>query len=597
MSGASPLPSPCPSAPPPPPPPRVVAAEDANWTLKAFEALTGLRGVLALWVFCHHHGPPLLTRPNGAGWLPPDAGSAVTFFFVLAGFVLTHAQHRVGCLLRSKRCILRYVAKRLFRIMPLYWLSLAMCYGEIACIVHGNCSAKIDFSIPLYFFGIKTWFPFANFDWNTPVWSVQTELFFYCSFPLVLYVVKEKVLRPASLSLSDRRLTIALVVLALIGVLPVSVLFAVTSPTNADGGLTYPFWLIYTMPYTRIADFIMGTVAYFIYQNWVERRQDAKNRGVLAESSNSPAADRLFERPRRLGSADSISAPSARVLGTAPTSDGSASAEELYTFTDSGSGSDKPLVSSSHERLPTSSPLHSPFSLIPTAADELTGVHGFRAREDSIDDAPSRSGCCTNFFSSFSLGNWLDLYTLVLLTYFFGTSAPWGGANTHLWIICGGTGAAATGFILLLVVAETEMVKRPLSDTGRHRRAGFVLWLLRTKFWVQAGEISFAFYCFHVAIFDTYELAGWTQLDNPRPTTLFLCASVGIAVVAHAYVELPIMKWGASKLAACGCSCKQNKQQTQGLCRPVPQVNTAGSTNLGQATEAHIIVTVHPIPQ
>jgi len=137
--------------------------------------LTFLRFIAALGVVVFHYG---IHAPTLAWGLPfwRLANTAVSFFFFLSGFILTHVY--------ASRPIARrvdfYVA-RAARILPVYALALLA-----AAIFHVRRGALDWDSFALNALFIQAWVPGYSQTINAPGWSLSVEVFFYLVFPLLL---------------------------------------------------------------------------------------------------------------------------------------------------------------------------------------------------------------------------------------------------------------------------------------------------------------------------------------------------------------------------------------------------------------------------
>jgi peptidoglycan/LPS O-acetylase OafA/YrhL len=137
--------------------------------------LTFLRFIAALGVVVFHYG---IHAPALAWGLPfwRLANTAVSFFFFLSGFILTHVY--------ASRPITRrvdfYVA-RAARILPVYVLALLA-----AAIFHARRGALDWDSFALNALVIQAWVPGYSQTINSPGWSLSVEVFFYLAFPLLL---------------------------------------------------------------------------------------------------------------------------------------------------------------------------------------------------------------------------------------------------------------------------------------------------------------------------------------------------------------------------------------------------------------------------
>jgi peptidoglycan/LPS O-acetylase OafA/YrhL len=130
--------------------------------------LTFLRFIAAAGVVMFHHDP--------SSRLWEHANTAVSFFFVLSGFILAHVY--------SARPAVRpadfYVA-RLARILPLYWLALGLVAGYRFWRGDSNL---LDAGLGLVL--LQAWWPGRSQTLNTPGWSLSVEVAFYLVFPFLL---------------------------------------------------------------------------------------------------------------------------------------------------------------------------------------------------------------------------------------------------------------------------------------------------------------------------------------------------------------------------------------------------------------------------
>src|SRR3989339_1650701 len=156
------------------------------------DSLTGLRFLAAFLVMAGHYG----TVPCSLPWLDSiirNNFQAVTLFFVLSGFVLTHTYYSQ----KGKSPWKNYAILRAARILPAYLLSLAVCIPLYWFTGTGPSLTPLFKSagIALHLLFLQSWLPL--FDWlslNTPAWSLSVEFVMYVLFPLLL------ALRPRSLS-------------------------------------------------------------------------------------------------------------------------------------------------------------------------------------------------------------------------------------------------------------------------------------------------------------------------------------------------------------------------------------------------------------
>ncbi len=149
--------------------------------------LTSLRFFAALMIFLYH-----LQQYDDAPWLNAVAVPAlhgVSFFFVLSGFVLTHAY---GARQFSARDF--YVA-RLARIFPTHLVALCVLVVvlPLAAARGQHLSGPMTaISLAAKLTMLDSWVPIRGVlqSWNNVSWSISTEAAFYAAFPWLLVAVR-----------------------------------------------------------------------------------------------------------------------------------------------------------------------------------------------------------------------------------------------------------------------------------------------------------------------------------------------------------------------------------------------------------------------
>ena len=169
---------------------------------KDIPVLTSFRFFAALAVVIYHY--EYQKRAVFPLWASSFGFEAVSFFFVLSGFILTYAHARSPQSIDLKIEVegRTFLARRAGRILPAYILGLAI---AAPFFVYGTFYSKI---IPLSLFltGLilvpflaQAWYPPAASLWNLPAWSLSVESFFYVLFPILARTVN--LLRPVPLLL------------------------------------------------------------------------------------------------------------------------------------------------------------------------------------------------------------------------------------------------------------------------------------------------------------------------------------------------------------------------------------------------------------
>ena len=243
-------------------------------TLRRIDSLDGLRFIAAVAVMIAHlglwqvllHGPLEFDHMAPFTWFVLHlANFGMTLFFVLSGFVI-HMNYRD--VVRRKGGTSRFFLARWSRLYPLFlvvfvggWLHLA--------IVNGITRALVE-PVPLYVGFIDTWWFWpiqgvaAASAYQEPalgvMWSLATEMFFYCSYPFIALAISR--LRPRQ-SLGGMALVgIAAICVGSFVILRSGVVLTAAEAMigNVDGG-RFIHWLAFNSPWLRIFEFLSGCLA------------------------------------------------------------------------------------------------------------------------------------------------------------------------------------------------------------------------------------------------------------------------------------------------------------------------------------------------
>ncbi|WP_167591785.1 acyltransferase family protein [Jiella endophytica] len=176
-----------------------------------FLALDGWRGVCALLVVCFHAPVTGFAETNG---LIRNAFLFVDFFFVLSGYVITHAFFEP---LREKCEFGRFFLLRLFRVYPLHlaMLALYVAFEAARLAVAGPGDAfRGGTSLEGLAISLLMAQSFGFLDtltWNYPSWSISAELVAYAAFAAVVVTVPRLILPLSAVAVVTGIVVIALV--------------------------------------------------------------------------------------------------------------------------------------------------------------------------------------------------------------------------------------------------------------------------------------------------------------------------------------------------------------------------------------------------
>lgn len=151
------------------------------WKSGEIVSLTSLRGVAALGVaLAHFMGIAVLHRQYL--W--------VDFFFILSGFILTHAYSRLFSGHLTGHAVKVFFKARFFRIFPLHYaMLLALILLEFMKLAMHRPAFTAWNSLPMLAANIvllQNWLPGSGYSWNMPAWSISVELAAYLLFPFLL---------------------------------------------------------------------------------------------------------------------------------------------------------------------------------------------------------------------------------------------------------------------------------------------------------------------------------------------------------------------------------------------------------------------------
>lgn len=128
---------------------------------------------------------------------------AVDLFFILSGFVLTHAHGRELNEGLNRRTYVRFLLLRLARVYPLHVLALV--HAALIALVVPSFLENTVGSFILQLLLMASWGFSKTLSWNAPAWSLSSEWLAYLALPLMIL-----------LSAGLRRVRTGLVALALL---------------------------------------------------------------------------------------------------------------------------------------------------------------------------------------------------------------------------------------------------------------------------------------------------------------------------------------------------------------------------------------------
>ena len=162
-------------------------------------ALESVRGLAALYVVLHHISSNSLGLKHSLIGQPFRFGlEAVLVFFVLSGFVISHATES-----RDAICWKTYIWLRIRRIYPVFLVALLLSF-VIACISKGeflrpNWLQLAGNLVMMHDMSNKPGVWCLPFGDNFPLWSLSYEMTFYVLYiPLMIHAVRKSQLAVAT---------------------------------------------------------------------------------------------------------------------------------------------------------------------------------------------------------------------------------------------------------------------------------------------------------------------------------------------------------------------------------------------------------------
>jgi peptidoglycan/LPS O-acetylase OafA/YrhL len=154
------------------------------------DGLTTCRFFAAALVVFHHNKdtPAFQSAPTWFLRFIHNGYAAVSFFFLLSGFVLVYAYYRPDQSNALKGTRREFWAARIARIYPIYVIALVLAVPLfLAERFKPDSPFALSFLAPLVTAPalLQAWIPPAALSWNGPGWSLSVEAFFYLTFPLL----------------------------------------------------------------------------------------------------------------------------------------------------------------------------------------------------------------------------------------------------------------------------------------------------------------------------------------------------------------------------------------------------------------------------
>jgi peptidoglycan/LPS O-acetylase OafA/YrhL len=145
-------------------------------------ALTGMRAIAAMNIVFFHFSDPKWFGPFAP--VVRNGYVSVSFFLLLSGFVLAYNyRERADA---GKMEARRFWIARFSRIYPVYIFSLVLSVGMLMDEYHAQTRAHFFQGVVLTPLLLQGWSPLLCTFWNTPAWTLTTDVLFYAIFPVLI---------------------------------------------------------------------------------------------------------------------------------------------------------------------------------------------------------------------------------------------------------------------------------------------------------------------------------------------------------------------------------------------------------------------------
>ncbi|MGI8770997.1 MAG: acyltransferase family protein [Acidobacteriaceae bacterium] len=161
------------------------------------DALTGMRALAALNIVFFHFSNPKWFGPFAP--VVDNGYVSVSFFLLLSGFVL--AYNYQGRADRGEMRARTFWLARFSRIYPAFLFSLLVSLGMLMEEWHARTHGQFLAGIALTPLLLQGWSPQLCTFWNTPAWTLTTDVLFYALFPWLITLKRPRTRRAIVLAM------------------------------------------------------------------------------------------------------------------------------------------------------------------------------------------------------------------------------------------------------------------------------------------------------------------------------------------------------------------------------------------------------------
>jgi peptidoglycan/LPS O-acetylase OafA/YrhL len=162
--------------------------------MKYIPGLNGLRAIAVFFVVFYHWEPPPVPGFHFLTKILPDGRFGVNLFFVLSGFLISSIlfieKKKLSASHSVKQVIIHFYIRRILRIFPVYYLTLAVVYLLGAPEFNDNLVYYLTYTENFHLFFSKTR------DFFMHSWSLSVEEQFYIFWPfIILFMDRDKIFK------------------------------------------------------------------------------------------------------------------------------------------------------------------------------------------------------------------------------------------------------------------------------------------------------------------------------------------------------------------------------------------------------------------
>ena len=242
-------------------------------------ALTPLRFIAAGLIVVHHSRGSFGFSPDL--WSPFVLGQAVSFFFVLSGFVLTYVYPSLNTIGKG-----RFWLARVARIWPAHVCSLGLLFFLLPSDLRTTQQQYSSVTLLANIFLVHAWIPRLHyfFSFNAPSWSVSTELGFYLAFPILIRNWEQTWMKKLPLTFL---LTVSLIALSN---------WLDAGAASNEGTNAASFAIVHINPAARLFEFTLGMTTALAWRRLRSTVLVGRATGTLLELSVAALVAQLMYR-------------------------------------------------------------------------------------------------------------------------------------------------------------------------------------------------------------------------------------------------------------------------------------------------------------